>query len=49
MSTHPSRHSRRSRQLRRQASHVHPVIAEAYRRRASELELETWLRRVVAA
>ena len=33
--------------LRSQAKHVHPVLAQAYRRRASELEFETWLRRVV--
>ncbi len=37
----------RSRHLRRQAELVHPVVAQAFRRRASEVELETWLRDVV--
>ena len=32
--------------LRRQADRMHPVVAQAFRRRASELELETWLLRV---
>jgi hypothetical protein len=35
----------RIRRLHRQAEHVHPVVAQAYRRRACELELETWARR----
>jgi hypothetical protein len=33
--------------LRRQAEQMNPIIAEAFRRRASELEFEAWLRRVV--
>lgn len=33
--------------LRRQADQVNPVVAQAFRRRASELEFEAWLRRVV--
>jgi hypothetical protein len=37
----------RSRHLRRQARQVHPVVAQAYRRRASEVELEAWLHQVV--
>jgi hypothetical protein len=41
------RSTTRARHLRRQAELVHPVVAQAFRRRASELELETWLRDVV--
>jgi hypothetical protein len=33
--------------LRRQADLVNPIVARAFRRRASELELEAWLRRIV--
>jgi hypothetical protein len=33
--------------LRRQADHVHPVVAQAFRRRACELELTAWVRDVV--
>lgn len=36
----------RSRALRAQARHVHPVVAAAYRRRAAELQLEAWLHAV---
>jgi hypothetical protein len=44
-----SRHTsnRRNQQLRRQAESVHPVLAQAYRRRAAEIELATWVRSVV--
>lgn len=38
----------RSHHLRRQAQHVHPLLATAYRRRASEVELQEWLTGVVA-
>lgn len=38
--------TRRSRQLRRYARQAHPLIAHAYRRRASEVEFEAWLRRL---
>jgi hypothetical protein len=41
--------SPRSRRLRHQASSVHPVLAQAYRRRAAELELAAWVRTVVSA
>lgn len=34
----------RARRLRRQARRMDPVVAQAFRRRASELELEIWLR-----
>lgn len=33
--------------LRRQADRMTPVVAQAFRRRASELEFESWLRRAV--
>lgn len=39
---------RRSTRLRDEAEQVHPVLAAAYRRRASELDLEAWARRVAA-
>lgn len=39
----------RSRRLRHQADRIHPVLAQAYRRRAAELELATWVRAVVSA
>jgi hypothetical protein len=32
----------RARSLRDQAVHVHPVVAQAYRRRAAELRLQAW-------
>jgi hypothetical protein len=43
--THPARPmmSDRARHLRRQARGMHPMIASAYRRRASELELAEWV------
>jgi hypothetical protein len=46
-----SRHTpqRRSHRLRRQAECVHPVLAQAYRRRAAEIELATWVRTVVTS
>jgi hypothetical protein len=34
----------RARSLRTQAAHVNPVLADAYRRRASELQMEAWAR-----
>jgi hypothetical protein len=37
---------RSARRLRRQADQMNPIVAQAFRRRASELELETWLRRL---
>ena len=33
--------------LRRQADQMNPIVAQAFRRRASEFEFEAWLRRVV--
>jgi hypothetical protein len=39
----------RSHRLRRQAEHVHPLLAHAYRRRAAEIELATWVRTVVTS
>jgi hypothetical protein len=35
----------RIRRLHRQAERSHPLVAQAFRRRACELELETWARR----
>ncbi len=35
----------RVRRLHRQAERVHPLVAQAFRRRACEIELETWARR----
>jgi hypothetical protein len=32
--------------LRRQADQMNPIVAQAFRRRASEFEFEAWLRRV---
>lgn len=43
MKYHPDRIARRTHSLRRQATHVHPVVADAFRRRACELELENWI------
>lgn len=34
----------RARSLRARAPYVHPVVAEAYLRRAAELRLEAWAR-----
>lgn len=36
----------RARRLRRQAASVTPLLAEAYRRRATELDLQAWLEAV---
>lgn len=36
----------RARRLRSQALALHPLLAETYRRRASELDLEAWLEAV---
>lgn len=36
----------RARRLRRQAGTVTPVLAEAYRRRAAQLDLQAWLEAV---
>jgi hypothetical protein len=36
----------RARMLRSQATKVHPVVADAYLRRAAELSLEAWARAV---
>ncbi len=40
---------RRSTRLRQEADAVHPVLAQAYRRRAAEIELTSWVRAVVTA
>ena len=34
----------RARSLRAQATHMNPVLAGAYRRRAAELQMEAWAR-----
>lgn len=51
MSTITGHHSdhlvRSAGRLRRQAGHLNPLVAQAFLRRASELELEAWLRRTV--
>lgn len=36
----------RARRLRSQAALLHPLLAEAYRRRAAELDLQAWLESV---
>jgi hypothetical protein len=36
----------RARRLRSQAGAVHPLLADAYRRRASELDVQAWLEAV---
>ena len=33
----------RARRLRTQAASLHPLLADAYRRRAAELDVEAWL------
>lgn len=38
--------ARRARSLRDQSEDLRPLVAQAYRRRASELELEAWALRV---
>jgi hypothetical protein len=37
---------RRARRLRHQADSLTPLLAEAYRRRAAELDLQAWLEAV---
>ncbi len=39
--------NRSASRLRRQADQMNPIVAQAFRRRASELEFESWLRRIV--
>ena len=41
--------SARSRRLRHNAHTIHPLVAQAYRRRAAELELMAWVRTVVSS
>ncbi|HEY8543541.1 MAG TPA: hypothetical protein VIL36_00780 [Acidimicrobiales bacterium] len=36
----------RARRLRRLAGTVHPLLAESYRRRAAELDVQAWLEAV---
>ena len=36
----------RARRLRSQAATLHPLVAEAYRRRAAELDVQAWLEAV---
>ena len=36
----------RARRLRSQAASVHPLLAETYRRRAAELDVQAWLEAV---
>jgi hypothetical protein len=36
----------RARRLRSQAASLHPLLAETYRRRAGELEVQAWLEAV---
>ncbi len=43
----PNHVIRSANRLRRQADQMNPIVAKAFRRRASELELEAWLRRIV--
>lgn len=43
----PNHVIRSANRLRRQADQMNPIVAQAFRRRASELELEAWLRRIV--
>ncbi len=48
VATHQTdRIARSADRLRRQADQMNPIVAQAFRRRASELEFEGWLRRVV--
>jgi hypothetical protein len=49
MNTNRHTSNNRSRRLRHEAEHVHPVLAQAYRRRAAEIELVTWVRSVVTS
>jgi len=39
----PARLQGRARRLRSQADAVHPLLGEAYRRRAAELDVQAWL------
>jgi len=48
MSTETTFRTNRSHHLRRQAQHVHPIVAQAFRRRASEVELVAWLHQVTS-
>lgn len=41
-----TRLQRRARRLRSQVTSLHPLVADAYRRRAAELDLEAWLEAV---
>ena len=41
--------SSRARRLRRQAQRVHPIAAQAFRRRACEVEFERWVRQIARA
>jgi len=45
----PHTSSTRSHRLRSEADRVHPVLAQAYRRRAAEIELVNWVRSVVTS
>lgn len=49
MNTNRHASNYRSHRLRRQAECIHPVLAQAYRRRAAEIELATWVRSVVTS
>ena len=49
MHTRQQTSNRRSDRLRQEAAAVHPVLAQAYRRRAAEIELATWVRTVVTS
>ena len=44
---HPDHATRAASRLRRQADQMNMIVAQAFHRRASELEFEAWLRRVV--
>jgi len=48
MTHRPDHINRRSRSLRRQATHVHPLVGQALRRRACELDLESWILNTLA-
>lgn len=48
MSTETTFRTNRSHHLRRQAQRVHPVVAQAFRRRASEVEFAAWLHHVTS-
>ena len=42
----PDRLHGRARRLRTQAATLHPLLAETYRRRAAELDVQAWLEAV---